>query len=153
MFFIHFVYVSLLFRVSGDSMLLIMMSKCFGCRHEWVLDWTCVEQSWELIYSPRRAHLAQARIAGTGLGFCASARLGDGLYFLATNCLAQARPPRLSESSWNLPGALLQSRLSESLQLEREHSSWCDPNKAYSIGPMTRPSLFNFFLFSFILIK
>jgi len=43
--------------------------------------------------------------------------------FLSDEQFAQARPPRLSESSRNLPGALSQSRLSESLQLEREHSS------------------------------
>jgi len=31
-------YALVLFRDSGDNMLLMMMWKCFGCCHEWVLD-------------------------------------------------------------------------------------------------------------------
>jgi len=112
-----------LLRVFSDGVLIMIVGKYFGCCYEWVTSWICVEQWGELIYSPKRAHLAQARIAGTRPGFCLSARPGEGLYFSATNCLAQARPPRLSESSQIFPGVLSQSRLSEGLQLEWEHSS------------------------------
>jgi len=106
-----------------DSMLFLMVRKCFGCCCERVHVWICVVQWWVLIYSPRRAQLAQARITGIRPGFLLERSPRRGAVFLGTNCLVQARPPCLSESSRNLSGELAQSRLSESLQLEREHSS------------------------------
>jgi len=33
-----------LFRVSSDSVLLMMVWKCIGCCFEWVLGGACVEQ-------------------------------------------------------------------------------------------------------------
>jgi len=44
MFLIHFLHALVLFHVSGDSMLLMIAWKCFGCCCEWVYGWTCVEQ-------------------------------------------------------------------------------------------------------------
>ena len=95
-----------------------MVWKCFGCCCERVPDWTGVVQWWVLIYSPRRAHLAQARITGTRPVFLLERSPRRGAVFWATNCLAQARRPRLSESSRNYPRATI------AVSPKRESAAW-----------------------------
>jgi len=103
---------SVLFNVSGYSVLLMVLWECIGCCCEWVPGWTRVEQ-WE-----RTNILTYVRIVGNHLVFCLSARLGEGLCFLATNCLAQVRSPRLSESSRNPSGATV------AVSPKRESTAW-----------------------------
>ena len=102
----------------GDNLLFLMVRKCFRCCCERVPDWIRVVQWWLLIYSPRRAHLAQARITGTRPIFLLERSPRRGAVFWATNCLAQARRPRLSESSRNYPRATI------AVSPKRESAAW-----------------------------
>jgi len=71
-------------------------SMSFYALHAW-------NSGGELILSPRRARLAQARIPAACLGCCLEHSPRWGAAFWATGQLAQARQPRLSEGSWNFP--------------------------------------------------
>ena len=102
----------------GDRMLFLMVRKCFGCCCERVLVCIRVVQWWVLIYSSRQAHLAQARIIGTRLVFLLKCSPRRGAVFWVTNYLAQARQPRLSQSSRSSPGATV------AVSPKRESAAW-----------------------------
>jgi len=79
---------SALFRAFGDCMVFTKVWKYIVHCSWWISVLACVNSGGNLVFSPKRVGLTQARVSETLLGACTSNRSGDELQFWARSHLA-----------------------------------------------------------------